>query len=260
MNWEEAWYGRRLALISPHPDDVAYSSGGLVARLAGRCELHLVTVFTHSAWAAPKALRSAGSAAISAMRYVEDKAFCDRFGLRLSSLGLADSSLSGYDDESELAASAERDPRAPVAARALRALLAELAPDGILAPAAVGGHVDHRIVRDALLTRSHGVASLAFYEDLPYAAGCELERLDAQLRAQGLRPAANVDIDSTLGEKLAAMWIYDSQTEQDTVDEIVSHARRLAAWSGCTAGRQARQPAGASAGKSVFGHVERIWE
>jgi len=252
MSWEEAWHGRRLVLISPHPDDVAYSIGGLVARWAEHCELYLVTVFSRSAWAAPKPLRGAGVAAISAVRLAEDRAFCDRFGLRLSSLGFADAGLSGYDDESELTAGPEQDPRAHAVSVALRALLAELTPDGILAPAAVGGHVDHRIVRDALLRERHGFAPLAFYEDLPYAAGRSLGSLDSALRAQGLRPAANVEIDCTLHDKLAAIWGYASQTEQDTVDEIVSHARRLAASVG--------QSAAQSAGQSAFGYAERIWE
>jgi len=48
----------------------------------------------------------------------------------------------------------------------LRELIARLQPDPILAPLAIGNHVDHRLVRDAALAAVDD--GLLFYEDRPY--------------------------------------------------------------------------------------------
>lgn len=61
----------------------------------------------------------------------------------------------------------------PLAADELRAALADATPEGspIHAPAGIGAHADHVVVRDAAfeLARSRGVP-LTLYADLPYAA------------------------------------------------------------------------------------------
>ncbi|GGY24629.1 PIG-L deacetylase family protein [Paludibacterium paludis] len=225
------WRGMRVALIAPHPDDIAYSIGGFAAGLADGAELVLVTVFTRSAWALPKALRLAGPEAVAAAREAEDLAFCRRLGMRFHSLGFADSSLSGYDDDSERVADPAQDARAPLVAERLNGLLAGLAPDVVLAPAGIGGHVDHRIVHDALRYRCAGAWRLAFYEDLPYAAEYTLPQLESALDLAGLTHLAAIDISPVWHEKLAALRDYPSQTEQDTVDAILAHARRMGEWS-----------------------------
>ena len=85
---------------------------------------------------------------------------------------------------------------------------------------------------------------IAFYEDLPYAAEFSLASLTAALQRDGLRPLRTVNIDTTFNIKLAALWDYQSQTEHDTADAVVRHAKRLAA--------TLPRPAPC--------YVERIWE
>ena len=237
-------FGSRIALIAPHPDDVAYSIGGLAADLARHSALELVTVFSRSAWAGPRELRHAGPAAITAARRKEDLAFCRRVGMRLHALNFTDSSLSGYDDEEERLAACEDDPRTEKVTAALSHLLTRMAPDMVLAPAAVGGHVDHRIVHDVIRRMAVGTWRLAFYEDLPYASEFPLGLLTAALEADGLRPLRTVSIDRTFDAKLAGIWDYKSQTEQETVEAVTRHAKRLAA----------TLPFPAPS------HVERIWK
>ncbi len=52
--------------------------------------------------------------------------------------------------------------------RAIRAVMKKYAPCEVVAPLAVGNHVDHRLVRDAALHEADPKA-LLFYEDRPYA-------------------------------------------------------------------------------------------
>jgi LmbE family N-acetylglucosaminyl deacetylase len=236
--------GRRVLLLSPHADDIAYSVCGLVARLAGRAELSLLTVFGRSSWALPATLRRAGPDAVSATRRREDEAYCARHGIAFSQLPVPDSALSGYDEAGELAGRPEDDPRTPDVTALIGDAIARAAPEVVLAPCAIGGHVDHRIVHAAARERADrdrhrdrdraegSDVTWLFYEDLPYAATLDLATLERALSAGGLVPAMTVDISEVLDDKEAGLWDYRSQTSAPTLVGTRLHAARLAGESG----------------------------
>jgi LmbE family N-acetylglucosaminyl deacetylase len=218
--------GRRILLLAPHPDDVAYSCGGTVAVALGEAELHMGVVFSRSGYAASDAVRAAGPDAISAVRRAEDEAFCARYRIRRHDLGLPDSSLAGHDERSELRAAPVADPRCTAARDAIRDLASALVPDIVCAPCGLGGHVDHAIVHRA--ARELEAAEVWFYEDVPYVARLALDRVDAWLSDElGLRAFASIDIDERIADKIAAMWLYPSQTDARVVELMERHARRL---------------------------------
>lgn len=233
-----AWLaGRKVLLLSPHPDDIAYSIGGLVARAAAAAEMAMLTVFSRSAWALPPELRAAGSAAISAVRMAEDRAFCASHGVAHHALDFGDSSLEGYDEAAEMASSAADDARSEPVFEAIRERVRALAPDLVLTPAAIGGHIDHRIVL-AAARRLDGVER-AYYEDIPYAAWQTLRDMELALTGAGLTPLRAFDIAPVLDDKIAGMWVYRSQTDAGTIAEMLLHAERL--------------------GVGGARHAERIW-
>ncbi|NHB92781.1 PIG-L deacetylase family protein [Photorhabdus cinerea] len=246
MSGINSWYGKRLALIAPHPDDIAYSIGGVVAQLAPLCTLEIVTVFTRSAWALPKSLRDAGSCVISDVRVKEEHAFCQHFKMKLHTFGFPDSSLSGYDDKGERQAQLNDDARISTVSEVLQQVLGDLCPDIVIAPAAIGGHIDHLIVHDVICSLQNNQWQLAFYEDLPYAAEFPLDILTNQLIAREFNVLETVSIDQTLADKCTALHNYASQTDQETIDAILMHAQRLA-------------QACFNANQHVC-HAERFWE
>jgi LmbE family N-acetylglucosaminyl deacetylase len=217
--------GRRIALLSPHPDDIAYSCGGLVARRPAGVELHMLTVFGKSKWAVKRALRRRPPELTTAQRLAEDRAYCDAAGIHYTALELPDAGLAGFDDVTELRPCSDDARRAPAAA-AIAAWCARLRPDHILAPAAIGGHVDHVIVRDAARALATS-AAIAFYEDLPYAATLPLDALERGLRDAGLEPFLAVELGAALDAKLAAMRGYASQTDDENLERVRDHALRL---------------------------------
>ena len=226
MTHPAAWLGGcKVLLLSPHPDDIAYSIGGLVALAKGVAELSMLTVFPRSAWALPADLRSQGPDAISPVRAAEDRTFGARHGMAYHPLDFGDSSCHGYDEDGEMAADPADDPRAERVCDTLHARVRALSPDLVLAPASIGGHVDHRIVTEAA-RRLDGVG-VAFYEDLPYAAWQMLGAIERSLTGAGLSPFALVDIGNVIDEKIAGMWVYETQTSAGTVSEMLLHAARL---------------------------------
>ncbi|ABD12722.1 hypothetical protein CcI156_15015 [Frankia sp. CcI156] len=165
--------GSTVLLVSPHPDDLAWSVGATVATLAGAGhDLHAVTVFGRSRYA-PGSAAHGDAASVTALRTAEDAAWADRHaGAALVSLRLPDASLRGYTDDTEMGAAADPGLVRRVA-DGLAALAAAVRPRFLLAPMAVGGHVDHEVVRravDAVAPCLVPEPSVVWYADLPYAA------------------------------------------------------------------------------------------
>lgn len=226
MTHPSTWLGgRSVLLLSPHPDDVAYSVGGIVALAAGIADLSMLTVFGRSAWALSADLRLQGVDAVTRTRADENRAYCGLRGITYHALEFGDSSCQGYDEAGEMSADPANDPRTGTVQAAVNARVAALAPDIVLAPAAIGGHIDHRIVAEA--ARQLDGVRVLFYEDLPYAAWQTLQAIEQTLAASELSPFASVDISGVIDDKIEGMWLYRTQTSVGTIGEMLLHADRL---------------------------------
>lgn len=156
--------GPRVLLLSPHPDDLAWSLGGTMARLsAAEVELVGLTFFTRTRYAPGSPAH--GTLDATAVRAAEEAEWAAWSGVRLIRCDLPDSSLRGFDDDTEMGARPEPEIVEVVADR-LHVVLEEVRPDVVLVPLAAGWHVDHRAVRLAAAN-----LQALFYDDLPYAAG-----------------------------------------------------------------------------------------
>lgn len=201
----------RALLLSPHPDDLAWSLGGTVARLrdAG-VELFGLTFFGDTRYAPGDP--SHGTAAAPAVRAREEDAWAAWAGVRLHRSSLPDASLRGYDDDTEMGPEPEPDIVAAVAAE-LKAGLARVRPALVFAPLAVGGHVDHSAVRRAADGIDRSTAVL-WYEDLPYAEGTQ-ERYTAH-------PVV-IDIAAHWDAKEAGVRHYPSQLPDEVLPVLRAH-------------------------------------
>ncbi|RDU96298.1 PIG-L deacetylase family protein [Trinickia dinghuensis] len=223
----DSMVGKRILLLSPHSDDVAFSIGGIVARLFKQADILLLTVFGRSGWALPRVLGSASVDEISAVRQQEDRAFCARHQIGHVFLTCPDSFVRGYDNAQELRVAPDDDRRTADIVRMIGEFVASLAPNLVIAPCGIGGHVDHRIVRTAAETLNQ--TGVLYYEDIPYSAGLSLAELDRKLTCEGLAPVMPVDIGGVLERKCEGMRGYRSQTSATTITEMLLHARRVSA-------------------------------
>lgn len=161
----------RILLLSPHPDDIAWSLGGLTARLrAVDAELRVITFFGRSRYAPGHPTH--GTVDAVPVRAAEEDAWATLVGTRIRRADLPDASLRGFDDDTEMGAVPEDDIVARIAGL-LDTAIEEFRPDLLLAPLAIGGHVDHAAVRRAVQpweARESGERpEVLWYEDLPYA-------------------------------------------------------------------------------------------
>lgn len=204
--------------ISPHLDDVAFSCGGTLARLAAEnWRTILCTVFTRLV-AQPKGFALAcqldkGLAPeIDYMRLRRAEDFCAAKILNAGEvlhLDFAEAPHRGYESAAELFAGIkESDSVWQAIAERFAALDKIHAPDVIFAPQGLGNHVDHRqTIRGA--RESLPVEKILWYRDTPYA----IREPNAQ--ASDLLPAdtseTTLDISSYIDQKIAACAAYQSQ-------------------------------------------------
>jgi LmbE family N-acetylglucosaminyl deacetylase len=169
---------RRALALSPHLDDAAFSCGGTLALLArAGWEVVVCTASTRSvpdstgfALACQLDKGLPAEADYMALRRAEDAVACARLGARPLWLDFAEAPHRGYADAPALfAAPQEEDRIAAPLSRALAGLL-DPAPDLLLAPQAVGGHVDHVLLHRALRGLLPPDHSVLWWTDFPYAA------------------------------------------------------------------------------------------
>ena len=170
--------------LSPHLDDAAFSAGGVLARLAqAGWDVVVATIFTATvpdprgfALACQTDKGLPPEADYMAIRRAEDLAACRALGARALHLPLREAPHRGYDSAAALfgsphaADAADRDVRDAVAP-----ILRDLAPALILAPQAIGGHVDHvQTVRAMRLLDP--AAPVLWWRDFPYIVRTDTPR------------------------------------------------------------------------------------
>lgn len=174
---------KTLLAISPHLDDAMFSAGAYLARRASEgCQVVIVTCFTTSvpdpqgfALACQLDKGLAADVDYMALRRDEDRAACALVGCQPVHLPFAEAPHRGYEDAAALFG--QRLPSDTVAgplSDAIAALVRSLGPDVILGPAAIGGHVDHVIVRSII--EKVEFSDKIFWADLPYAARAQFDR------------------------------------------------------------------------------------
>ena len=163
--------------ISPHLDDAAFSVGGTLSWLVARgWRVKIATCFTRSvpdptgfALACQLDKGLGPDVDYMALRRVEDAEACAAVGLDPPIwLDLPEAPHRGYDSASALFGDVRRDDAVEAALVRLLAPHTKQA-DMVLAPQAIGGHVDH-LLTVAAVDRLSNRPPVMWWSDLPYAA------------------------------------------------------------------------------------------
>jgi LmbE family N-acetylglucosaminyl deacetylase len=223
----------RTAALAPHSDDLAFSLGGVL--MDGSFGPFLpVTVFSRSDYTLHTP--PLGIEAVTALRKEEDRRFFSHVPSALPPIWLdrndapvrldiearqTRSTGIGDEDEEELAG--------------IATAIEELLPSGslLLAPLALGDHIDHRLVRlAACLLQARGYRVL-FYEDTPYASDISAEAIEAAARLAGLLLKTPLEpllfaSPAVVEARIWAVHCYRSQCQgEDDLEILLRHARQL---------------------------------
>ena len=197
----------------------------------------------------------------STWRKVEDERWAYFIEAALVDLDLPDAVHRGYEGDEQLLGRPYADDEPPT--EVLRREIMRLEPQQVYFPLGVGGHVDHRLCRDAglaLLTDAPAwvmpapslAGKLSFYEDFPYAwwndfAGLrDLAAHDIDVPAGLALEARYADISDQLERKSAGLKMYPRQverlfeSEQAMLDAVTGYAARVAEAGGVGTGAAER--------------------
>jgi LmbE family N-acetylglucosaminyl deacetylase len=225
----------KIAVLSPHRDDAAFSlSLAIESWLKQGHAVQVINCFTRSAFGpfsdAESLHPNDRASYVTAVRLREDETWSRKFGKRLTLLD-----LNLKDAPIRLRCSLEELFTLPVnpaekAVDKIRRTLEQLAPDALVVPLAIGGHLDHRTAQHAALLAP--ITRLAFYEDLPDSAHPGIaETIEAAAHAlnPGLQPAfasAPADVEAATERKRKYALCYDSQIDDAATVTIAQFSTR----------------------------------
>jgi LmbE family N-acetylglucosaminyl deacetylase len=223
----------RILAISPHSDDVAFSLG---AYLLGQCavsHIQLVTVFSISKSTTDEIIKD--SAVISEIRKAEDSRFVESLGqaMRVVWLDREDAPLRLHiPDEAVFNFEPPYIDLSEVWYVLNKVKVEYGSFDLLLAPMALGCHIDHVIVRNTALKLLEEGLPVVFYEDLPYAADFSLAEIDEHAEQLGSLAGKKLELFTietgmTIGKKIALLSCYRSQMDSRTESRVRSHADRF---------------------------------
>ncbi len=224
----------RVLVLSPHRDDAAFSCGLTMLRLlrAGAA-ITVINICTVSSYAPFSLATKRSLEEVTALRRTEDDVFVQTLRevskarheqVVLLDLEWQDLPIRWQVEDEEALAPA---PLRPVEVNQLTEQLeAFTAADLVFAPFALGGHLDHRLVRSAA-EQAFPEASLYFYEDLPY--GCYNPTWSADGGRQELAEATSTfaNLDAVPGGmKRSFAMCYPSQIGAEMAERMDLHAAR----------------------------------
>ena len=228
-----------IVVLSPHRDDAAFSLGLSVGTwLEAGHKVEVVNCFTRSEYAPHAEFEFIHSndrlPRVSALRLREDQSWQKMYGARaprLTDLNLKDAPLRMHVSIDRVCGLAV-NPEDKAMVKVPKAVAA-LGADALVVPLALGAHVDHVTVREAMVRAGLGPdVPVAFYEDLPYAArpgAAETIEADAMAVRDELQPGF-VTNEVTDGEAVARKrrlaLCYDSQIADEEADQIAAFCER----------------------------------
>jgi LmbE family N-acetylglucosaminyl deacetylase len=213
--------------LSPHLDDAVLSCGGSIySQALSGTKVLVVTVFAgipSTAQLSPLATelhnRWGDTQNPVAARRQEDRRALGMLGAEFLHLGFPDAIYRSHGDsflyqlDQDLFGPLHLSDRSLVAQMAASlATIQGLPHSKVFVPLAVGNHVDHQLVRDAVLVTDSLLGRALFYEDYPYVEqpGGLTTALES-LGADGWMPEVKPLTEDHLAAKVKAIGAYRSQ-------------------------------------------------
>ncbi len=222
-----------LTILSPHRDDAAFSLYLSLSRWSSLgLKLNVVNFFTVSAYA-PRAT-SQDAPTVSALRSKEDRRVLRLISrdIKVQSLDLLDAPLRlgiGVNSVCQIEAGETQLLEANRLALVIRRYYGRSL---VLAPLALGNHVDHLTVNTAAVINS-SVSRLGFYEDLPYAtwtteASIRERVSNMEEKTRVLLKPTIIRVQNSAPRKLRVISYYHSQITRGEAATIARFSMKYA--------------------------------
>jgi LmbE family N-acetylglucosaminyl deacetylase len=208
----------KIFIISPHPDDAAFSVGGVIAAQEKPTTI-IITTFSKS-----KAGPGSDAEITSALRAREDDEYAALVCAGLVRLGLPDTSLRQHTQH------APEEAQLTTTLGSLLGSVMNVEEDAaVFVPLGIGGHPDHIHCRQAV-TAIFGSAALIFYEDLPYAQFAGGPHAVKEIVNREHPGLSEINVSLTSGQmkkKMNGLDVYKSQLHPQWRKDIEAYGHAL---------------------------------
>jgi len=215
---------KKLYVLSPHLDDAVWSIGSALQKLAlAGHEIYIINLFSLTVHVY-ESIRPPAEA--TAIRKSEDARAATALGVkRVFNLDFPD----GVLRDMSLSEVMNCDYIAPpYLLKAILISLADILPKDavVLAPLALGGHVDHLTTRQTALSLETRLGSLLFFEDLPYVArGRDTQESQVFARAHNLLEVRFTCDEQSIQNHIELYNTYTSQCQSQYASQISAYLR-----------------------------------
>jgi len=221
-----------LTVLSPHRDDAAFSLCLALSRWSKLdVPITVVNFFTISSYAPQSSVTAISE--VSSLREREDRLALSSINsqIRIEALGLLDAPIRLNISAASISApeNAQLQPAGEIESltRRMQAPAYRL----VLAPLALGNHVDHQAIHSAAVRACSG-QRLGFYEDLPYATWTSAEDLAVRIASTedathvSLKPVVIGISSDAVSKKWRVVSRYQSQINRQEAKSIARYAGR----------------------------------
>lgn len=227
-------FSQKILIISPHPDDVCFALGGEISKLRG-LPIYIWELFNVQDYTILQEDTDSAKRRIIA----EEIDFLNRTWAVGIFENLPEASLRGYNglknilfhDINKISIDSQDNEIYNLIKKRMVEIIEELQPTWVGVPLGCGGHIDHILVRNAVLETlgSYKNMKIFIYEELPYATNSRWVRrakensifLNHQTKEKLL------DISEYVEDKRALLRIYKSQLEEKGCQDITNHAMKI---------------------------------
>lgn len=238
MNLLEEITEKNVLCLSPHCDDLAFSMSGLFSELPKYAKsVKVKVVFSRSSHQFHDPERTDLVDKVTKFRQVEDVAYFEKVLSDIQNvawLNYLDTPLRQNHSFREICNTRFLySADLALISRLHGEILGDLSTvDIVFAPAAIGSHIDHRIVRNvALIAQQNYNFELFLYEDMPYTAKLnsptkisEIMSLIAQFWSATI-VANSYENPKLMDIKRSSMNHYPSQTNTEEIDCVVEYTQ-----------------------------------
>jgi LmbE family N-acetylglucosaminyl deacetylase len=224
----------KMMILSPHADDAIFSLAGLMTKHSNHFEFHIINIFGRQDFTLYNDF--ANNKIGSDFVHKEEKLAWLLLNIQNGTfLSFKDAAMRQFDPgrpiinsdlDSKSMITYEKELFEDIFSH-INELIGAIRPSYIFCPLGIGRHVDHIMVREAVLANQDLDKKLYFYEESPYVISFDKtkEINEIERKSQKKLKQRQINITNKISEKRKLLNLYASQLKKFQINAMINHAQ-----------------------------------
>lgn len=224
----------KIVILSPHADDAIFSLSGLMTKHSNHFEFHIINIFGRKDFTLYNDF--AHNKIESDFVHKEEKLAWLLLNIQNGTfLSFKDAAMRQFEPNRSIINS-NLDSKAIIDSEKklfedifshIHELIRTITPNYIFCPLGIGRHVDHILVREAVLANQNLYKKLYFYEESPYVISFDKIREinEIEIKNQKKLKKRKINITNKISKKRKLLNIYASQLKKFQINAMIRHSQ-----------------------------------